>query len=483
MTESYQQQFGGGNAVQWATSSVAPVADVVTQVRSETTSYATDGDRFVERHEVLAGPLGEEEGYVEKREGHLGLPSDGVVEEIEDEREIDLLQPDVQAAGAIEGAGYAGKGSSATPGKEAGGAGFKEPEPSKVGTPEKPATKQSAGSAQKHGGNNKQGGNNGNNGISEKEANKLAETGPAATVAREASTGDASHKSTKQSGTSGSGEKHNSKSGSHGNHSSSSNNNNGISEKEANKLAETGPAATVAREHTGSDAHAHTTHGNGNNNNSSNKQTSSSASHAGNNKHTTSTSGNDTGISSKEADKLAATGPAATVAREHSSSTGDAHPHASHAGGNHGNNGTANNKHTASHAGTKHANADAGISEAEANKLAKTGPAATVAKEHNGEAHQHAQQHGRKGSGSSGAGGGDVAATGGAAAGVRKTSSSAAAGDVKTGPASHVAAEAKGSVPERAAREKDALNTSTTVPATTSTGEEEEVALKRKAGE
>ncbi|KFZ20150.1 hypothetical protein V502_03317, partial [Pseudogymnoascus sp. VKM F-4520 (FW-2644)] len=175
MAESNQQQQvseGTGSNVQWAADHVTRAPGVVTQVRSETTTYATDGDRFVERHEVLAGPLGEEEGYVEKREGHLGVPSGGVVEEVEEGREIGLLEPegkvdadeveeedDEDKADEVEGGEKEigaldeddEKDVSASDDVESGGEGTKEPPHSLAETPE-----------------------------------KKAETGPAATVAAEA---------------------------------------------------------------------------------------------------------------------------------------------------------------------------------------------------------------------------------------------------------------------------------------------------------
>ncbi|ELR02003.1 hypothetical protein GMDG_08787, partial [Pseudogymnoascus destructans 20631-21] len=176
--------------VQWAATHLASAPGVVTQVRSETTTYATDGDRFVERHEVLAGPLGEEEGYVEKREGHLGVPSGGVVEEVEEGREIGLLEPEGKVdaieeevedeeeggekeIGAVNGDAGGVVGEEAAAGKEDEGEGTKEPEPSKMGTPEK-----TAGSKKAEGGPAAE--------AETGEAEKLAETGPAATVAAEA---------------------------------------------------------------------------------------------------------------------------------------------------------------------------------------------------------------------------------------------------------------------------------------------------------
>lgn len=144
----------------------------MTQVRSETTTYATDGDRFVERHEVLAGPLGEEEGYVEKREGHLGVPSGGVVEEVEEGREIGLLEPE----GKVDAEEVEEKGEDEVEGgekeigaidgseeaeEEAGGEGTKEPPHSLAETPDKKAESTNGAAAKK------------------------AETGPAATVAAE----------------------------------------------------------------------------------------------------------------------------------------------------------------------------------------------------------------------------------------------------------------------------------------------------------
>ncbi|OBT41132.1 hypothetical protein VE00_08524 [Pseudogymnoascus sp. WSF 3629] len=205
MSESNQQQQvsnGTENNVQWAATHVAPAPGVVTQVRSETTTYATDGDRFVERHEVLAGPLGEEEGYVEKREGHLGVPSGGVVEEVEEGREIGLLEPEGKGgADAIEEGEGGGVGVGAEEeeeeggekeigavngdaggvvGKEDEGEGTKEPKPSKAGTPDQgPAAtsgkKAETGPAAAAVADE-----------AEKKAEKKAETGPAATVAAEA---------------------------------------------------------------------------------------------------------------------------------------------------------------------------------------------------------------------------------------------------------------------------------------------------------
>ncbi|OBT79143.1 hypothetical protein VF21_01706 [Pseudogymnoascus sp. 05NY08] len=204
MSESNQQQQqvsnGTENNVQWAATHVAPAPGVVTQVRSETTTYATDGDRFVERHEVLAGPLGEEEGYVEKREGHLGVPSGGVVEEVEEGREIGLLEPEGKVdaledeegeeeeeeeedeggekeIGAVNGDAGSVVGDAAV-GKEDEGEGTKEPEPSKAGTPDQDAatTKKAEGGPAATAVADE----------AEKKAGKKAETGPAATVAAEA---------------------------------------------------------------------------------------------------------------------------------------------------------------------------------------------------------------------------------------------------------------------------------------------------------
>ncbi|KFZ06029.1 hypothetical protein V501_07787, partial [Pseudogymnoascus sp. VKM F-4519 (FW-2642)] len=205
MSESNQQQQvsnGTENNVQWAATHVAPAPGVVTQVRSETTTYATDGDRFVERHEVLAGPLGEEEGYVEKREGHLGVPSGGVVEEVEEGREIGLLEPEGKGGdgieeeeedeggekeiGAVNGdAGGVVGGEDLTAaaagilGKEDEEEGTKEPEPSKAGTPDQGAatsTKKAEGGPAAAAVADE----------TDKKAEKKAETGPAATVAAEA---------------------------------------------------------------------------------------------------------------------------------------------------------------------------------------------------------------------------------------------------------------------------------------------------------
>ncbi|OBT84185.1 hypothetical protein VE02_07552 [Pseudogymnoascus sp. 03VT05] len=211
MSESNQQQQqvsnGTENNVQWAATHVAPAPGVVTQVRSETTTYATDGDRFVERHEVLAGPLGEEEGYVEKREGHLGVPSGGVVEEVEDGRDIGLLEPEGKVdaeeagedeegeeedgeeeeggekeigavngdAGGVIGGGDVATAAAAGVGKEDEGEGTKEPEPSKAGTPDQGTTSTKGPAATAV-----------SDETSSKKAEKKAESGPAATVAAEA---------------------------------------------------------------------------------------------------------------------------------------------------------------------------------------------------------------------------------------------------------------------------------------------------------
>ncbi|OBT69512.1 hypothetical protein VE03_01022 [Pseudogymnoascus sp. 23342-1-I1] len=193
MSESNQQQQvsnGTDDNVQWAATHVAPAPGVVTQVRSETTTYATDGDRFVERHEVLAGPLGEEEGYVEKREGHLGVPSGGVVEEVEEGREIGLLEPEgkvlaeeaeeeeeVQGGekeiGAIDGVEESEDVEAAVGAAKEEGEGAKEPPHSLAESPEKKAE---AGPAAEAAGTTANG---------DAAAAKKAETGPAATVAAE----------------------------------------------------------------------------------------------------------------------------------------------------------------------------------------------------------------------------------------------------------------------------------------------------------